>query len=704
MAEQSEQILIEVKFDTSAVDGARKALQENLNQLAANKKELANLNKNIQAGNALTEEGAKRYAQLNKDIEENKRAIKSNTAIIQAASQARATENDTLDMQRQYLNTLQKAFAGLTKEQKDAMGGAEQLQQYIKSLSDSLIEQEHAIGENGRNVGNYAESMQKAFGEMAHAGELLSPAVGLLRGMGGEGKKAAAALDALSKVMQLAGKASKVLATAKEADKVATEGATVAQNGLNAAMAANPIGLIVAGISTLLPLVQAMISAFGDASKETEAFNNELERQNKLIEQAQADAEFEAKVAGIMGASAAEQLRIRKKAAQEAYDQAEDEVNRLLDISRTGSKKEKKAAKEALDEAYSQRDAAYKQLQNLNQEATLQELKDVKQREDDKQKIIDQATEDRKKKRKEEADAERQQAIEEFEARRVLMGFMYQQMTEEELAKMQQSIQALMPEDFEEEEEEDDIPSPEEQALKSFGLDSEGLELYKSLLADGMSAQEAMSQALEAQWKRNARAVTDSLHKMGDGFSDLGDALGNFAEDNEKAAAAQKAFSLIGILTNEAASIAEGALAISEGVASAASLPFPANIPAIISITATIAGLLAGVASTIASAKQLFNQADNVGGFETGGIVGGTSYHGDKLTANVNSGEMILPTNYQEELFDALSSSANGERTLGIDYEMMATAMASVPAPVVVYKELQEFGDRVSTYDEIASV
>ena len=44
------------------------------------------------------------------------------------------------------------------------------------------------------------------------------------------------------------------------------------------------------------------------------------------------------------------------------------------------------------------------------------------------------------------------------------------------------------------------------------------------------------------------------------------------------------------------------------------------------------------------------------GGFATGGIVGGNSYHGDNVRANVNSGEMILTMPQQRELFDILNS------------------------------------------------
>ena len=43
-----------------------------------------------------------------------------------------------------------------------------------------------------------------------------------------------------------------------------------------------------------------------------------------------------------------------------------------------------------------------------------------------------------------------------------------------------------------------------------------------------------------------------------------------------------------------------------------------------------------------------------VGSFDTGGIVGGTSYRGDRLTANVSSGEMILNRMQQRNLFNTL--------------------------------------------------
>ena len=69
--------------------------------------------------------------------------------------------------------------------------------------------------------------------------------------------------------------------------------------------------------------------------------------------------------------------------------------------------------------------------------------------------------------------------------------------------------------------------------------------------------------------------------------------------------------------------------ALASGTASAAALPFPANIAAIAAIVAQIMAVF----STIASVA---------GKFAEGGIVGGSSMVGDRLIARVNSGEMIL--------------------------------------------------------------
>lgn len=67
------------------------------------------------------------------------------------------------------------------------------------------------------------------------------------------------------------------------------------------------------------------------------------------------------------------------------------------------------------------------------------------------------------------------------------------------------------------------------------------------------------------------------------------------------------------------------ALSTAQGVGSASKLPFPANLAAIATVVATIASVFGSLPK-----------------FADGGVVGGSSYFGDKLLARVNSGEAIL--------------------------------------------------------------
>lgn len=79
-----------------------------------------------------------------------------------------------------------------------------------------------------------------------------------------------------------------------------------------------------------------------------------------------------------------------------------------------------------------------------------------------------------------------------------------------------------------------------------------------------------------------------------------------------------------------------------------AAFPPPANF---------IAAGAVGAAMAVQAAKVA-----GVGNFENGGIIPGQSFTGDRLQANVNSGEMILNRSQQKELFDI----ANGGGSTGL--------------------------------------
>ena len=94
--------------------------------------------------------------------------------------------------------------------------------------------------------------------------------------------------------------------------------------------------------------------------------------------------------------------------------------------------------------------------------------------------------------------------------------------------------------------------------------------------------------------------------------------------------------------------IAEATIGMQVAISKAMALGFPANIPAIAQ-AATFGG------NIISSINSL-----QAGNFADGGIVGGTSYTGDNMQANVNSGEMILNGGQQKELFSMANGSSGG--------------------------------------------
>lgn len=159
---------------------------------------------------------------------------------------------------------------------------------------------------------------------------------------------------------------------------------------------------------------------------------------------------------------------------------------------------------------------------------------------------------------------------------------------------------------------------------------------------------------LQKKWA-DANMVISSSVSLLDGLSA---SLANSEKESVRQAGAWvEVLSTIGAGVQSYISIMQGAIATDEAYAmakatgQAASLPFPANIAAIATVVATLTSVIAKINSIRQSA----------GKFAEGGIVGGTSFSGDKLFAMVNSGEMILNKRQQGNLANMLGGGGQVE-------------------------------------------
>ena len=95
--------------------------------------------------------------------------------------------------------------------------------------------------------------------------------------------------------------------------------------------------------------------------------------------------------------------------------------------------------------------------------------------------------------------------------------------------------------------------------------------------------------------------------------------------------------------------IANTASAATGAASSVASIPFVGPVLAIAAVASIIAALA------------------NIPKFAGGGIIGGGSFVGDRLPIMANSGEMILNTRQQSNLFQMLNSSPRPSTSVSFD-------------------------------------
>ena len=275
--------------------------------------------------------------------------------------------------------------------------------------------------------------------------------------------------------------------------------------------------------------------------------------------------------------------------------------------------------------------------------------------------------------------------------------------SEEELELQKQILDAQMAQELENVElsEEEKYLIRETFAKKAEELDKQ---YHDNLIKQAQDARAAYKEQL----KSTAQSASQA-------FGAMSDLLSQYGEENEEAAAAAKAFGIAQIITDQAISIADTAKAISAAVAGATTAAASTGPAApfvlagyIAAMVGAVLGAIGSIASTIAQAKQLMATAEtsgkDAGKYAGGGVVGGSSYTGDKLIAHVNSGEGIYTGTQANNL---LQEIANNPMRGGASEEMaaaMAAAVAAMPAPVMVLQEFREFEQKVSTFNEIARV
>lgn len=178
MAEQV--TLLDLSFDTSeALDGLDALIAKSL-ELAETKKQLQSALKDEkkqldEAGKAfksgslsqdeykkVVSEATKTQVELTKQLTDTNKSISDNNSAIKVNTTLLKSQEDSVDALRAQLAKNTKELNSMSAATRNNTDEGKALVTETKEISDRLKEMEKAVGDNRRNVGNYAESVQEA--------------------------------------------------------------------------------------------------------------------------------------------------------------------------------------------------------------------------------------------------------------------------------------------------------------------------------------------------------------------------------------------------------------------------------------------------------------------------------------------------------------------------------------------------------------
>jgi hypothetical protein len=271
MAEQV--TLLDLSFDTSeALDGLDALIAKSL-ELAETKKSLQNALKDEkkqldEAGKAfksgslsqdeykkVVSEATKTQVELTKQLTDTNKSISDNNSAIKVSTTLLKSQEDSVDALRAQLAKNTKELNAMSAATRNNTDEGKALVTETKEISDKLKEMEKAVGDNRRNVGNYAESIQEALSNT----EGLSGATGSLVSSLNIGTQGFKAFNAIIKANPLLAIISLVLLLASTIEKLVKRNSEAAA-ALKAAFA--PFEVI---FSRILDGVTNMLTGIAEA-------------------------------------------------------------------------------------------------------------------------------------------------------------------------------------------------------------------------------------------------------------------------------------------------------------------------------------------------------------------------------------------------------------------------------------------------------
>lgn len=152
LSDEKKQLVKQINDEKAALAGIRQNYKDNLLDQTAFEKQ--------------SEKSEKAIIALTKQLNNNKIATSENAAQIKAHTTIVNSEAESVETLRAQLALNTKALNKMSVEQRTNTESGKQMVAQTKEISDRLKELEKGVGDTRRNVGNYAEDMEKATANM----------------------------------------------------------------------------------------------------------------------------------------------------------------------------------------------------------------------------------------------------------------------------------------------------------------------------------------------------------------------------------------------------------------------------------------------------------------------------------------------------------------------------------------------------------